>query len=158
MHPVDRTLEYSRPLSALKLWLAFVVHGADGIRAAIERNLEEATLLAGLLRQDARFELLMEPSLSVVCFRRLTPDPAQVDEHNRAAGRRAGPRRADPDRPGAGRRIHVAARLPGQPPHHRGGRPSHPRGGRRGLGRPAGGNGGQPLISGGPGWASSAGA
>jgi aromatic-L-amino-acid/L-tryptophan decarboxylase len=83
MHPVDRTLEYSRPLSALKLWLAFVVHGADGIRAAIDRNLEEATLLAGLLRRDPRFELLMEPSLSVVCFRRLTPDPAQADTHNR---------------------------------------------------------------------------
>ena len=28
-HPVDRTLEYSRPLSALKLWLAFRVHGAQ---------------------------------------------------------------------------------------------------------------------------------
>jgi aromatic-L-amino-acid decarboxylase len=83
LHPVDRTLEYSRPLSSLKLWLAFVVHGADRIRAAIERNLEEAALLADLLRDDPRFELLMEPSLSVVCFRRLTPDPAGADEHNR---------------------------------------------------------------------------
>ncbi len=84
LHPVDRTLEYSRPLSALKLWLAFVVHGADRIRAAIERNLEEARLLAELLHGDERFELLLEPSLSVVCFRRLTPDPAQADAHNRA--------------------------------------------------------------------------
>lgn len=84
MHPVDRTLEYSRPLSSLKLWLAFVVHGADRIRAAIERNLEEAAMLAGLLREDPRFELLMEPSLSVVCFRRLTDDPAAADAHNRA--------------------------------------------------------------------------
>ena len=75
LHPVDRTLEYSRPLSSLKLWLAFVVHGAERIRAAIERNLEEAALLADLLRDDSRFELLMEPSLSVVCFRRLTPEP-----------------------------------------------------------------------------------
>jgi aromatic-L-amino-acid decarboxylase len=83
MHPVDRTLEYSRPLSALKLWLAFVVHGADGIRSAIERNLAEAELLADLLRDDERFELLMEPSLSVVCFRRLPPDPSGADEHNR---------------------------------------------------------------------------
>ena len=41
-HPVDRTLEYSRPLSALKLWLAFRVHGASAIRAAIERNLRQA--------------------------------------------------------------------------------------------------------------------
>lgn len=70
LHAVDRSLEYSRPLSALKLWLAFLVHGADRIRAAIERNLEEAVLLADLLREDDRFELLMDPPLSVVCFRR----------------------------------------------------------------------------------------
>ncbi len=70
LHAVDRSLEYSRPLSALKLWLAFTVHGADRIRAAIERNLEEAELLASLLRADGRFELLMDPPLSVVCFRR----------------------------------------------------------------------------------------
>jgi aromatic-L-amino-acid decarboxylase len=70
LNPVDRTLEYSRPLSALKLWLAFRVHGARAIRSAIERNLAEAALLASLLRQDERFELLGEPQLSVVCFRR----------------------------------------------------------------------------------------
>jgi aromatic-L-amino-acid decarboxylase len=82
LHAVDRTLEYSRPLSALKLWLAFTVHGAAAIRAAIERNLEEAALLAALLRDDARFELLMEPPLSVVCFRRT--GVADPDAHNRA--------------------------------------------------------------------------
>jgi aromatic-L-amino-acid decarboxylase len=71
LHAVDRSLEYSRPLSALKLWLAFTVHGAVAIRAAIERNLEEAALLAELLAGDERFELLMDPPLSVVCFRRL---------------------------------------------------------------------------------------
>src|SRR5581483_4201338 len=86
LHPVDRTLEYSRPLSSLKLWLAFTVHGADGIRAAIERNLEEATLLATLVRDDGRFELLMEPPLSVVCFRRRLAGagPEAEDAHNQA--------------------------------------------------------------------------
>ncbi len=86
LHPVDRTLEYSRPLSSLKLWLAFTVHGADGIRGAIERNLEEATLLATLVRDDDRFELLMEPPLSVVCFRRRLPGAGAEaeDAHNQA--------------------------------------------------------------------------
>jgi aromatic-L-amino-acid decarboxylase len=84
LHSVDRTLEYSRPLSALKLWLAFTVHGADHIRAAIERNLAEAALLADLLRADDRFELLMEPPLSVVCFRRLCGAGRDVDAHQRA--------------------------------------------------------------------------
>ncbi|NQW31637.1 MAG: aminotransferase class V-fold PLP-dependent enzyme, partial [Actinomycetales bacterium] len=35
---VDVTLEYSRPLRALKLWLAFKVHGAQGMRDAVEAN------------------------------------------------------------------------------------------------------------------------
>ncbi|HZU40314.1 MAG TPA: pyridoxal-dependent decarboxylase [Solirubrobacteraceae bacterium] len=87
LHAVDRTLEYSRPLSALKLWLAFTVHGADRIRAAIERNLEEAELLAALLAADERFELLMDPPLSVVCFRRVCGDAAACDEHQRELAR-----------------------------------------------------------------------
>ena len=87
LHSVDRTLEYSRPLSALKLWLAFRVHGADAIRAAVERNLDEAALLAALLRADDRFEMLAEPPLSVVCFRRRLGDRAAQDAHNAALAR-----------------------------------------------------------------------
>lgn len=84
LHAVDRTLEYSRPLSALKLWLAFRVHGAGRIRAAIERNLDEAQFLARLLAADPRFQLLAEPPLSVVCFRRVLADAEAEDAHNQA--------------------------------------------------------------------------
>jgi aromatic-L-amino-acid decarboxylase len=82
VHPVDRTLEYSRPLSALKLWLAFRVHGAQAIAAAIERNLLQARLLADLVREDPRLELLVEPQLSAVCFRLVPPDHTAADAHN----------------------------------------------------------------------------
>jgi aromatic-L-amino-acid decarboxylase len=68
-HAVDQTLEYSRPLRALKLWLAFTVHGAAAIREAIERNLGEARLLADLVEADDELELVTEPVLSAVCFR-----------------------------------------------------------------------------------------
>ncbi|HLH65399.1 MAG TPA: pyridoxal-dependent decarboxylase [Solirubrobacteraceae bacterium] len=85
LHAVDRTLEYSRPLRALKLWLAFTVHGADAVRAAIERNLAEAALLADLLRPDPRFELLVDPpTLSAVCFRHRPPAGVDPDAHNSA--------------------------------------------------------------------------
>ncbi len=84
IHPVDRTLEYSRPLSALKLWLAFRVHGAQAIAAAIERNLRQARLLAELVREDPRLELLVEPQLSAVCFRHLPPDHMPAALHNAA--------------------------------------------------------------------------
>jgi aromatic-L-amino-acid decarboxylase len=81
--PVDRTLEYSRPLRGLKLWLAFTVHGAQALRHAIERNLEEAQLLAALLSADPQFELLHDPQLSAVCFRHLPADRGDLDAHNR---------------------------------------------------------------------------
>jgi aromatic-L-amino-acid/L-tryptophan decarboxylase len=87
MHAVDRTLEYSRPLRALKLWLAFTVHGADAIRDAIERNLREAALLASLLAGDERFEVLVDPHLSAVCFRHRPPADIDADEHNNALAR-----------------------------------------------------------------------
>ncbi|MGH2852303.1 MAG: pyridoxal phosphate-dependent decarboxylase family protein [Solirubrobacteraceae bacterium] len=84
VHPVDRTLEYSRPLSSLKLWLAFRVHGSNAIRAAIERNLRQARLLAELVNDDPRLELLVEPQLSAVCFRHVPPDGADPVAHNAA--------------------------------------------------------------------------
>ena len=52
--------------------------------AAIERNLEEAQLLASLLRADPRFELLVEPRLSAVCFRHRPADGGDPDAHNAA--------------------------------------------------------------------------
>ncbi|MGH2886110.1 MAG: pyridoxal phosphate-dependent decarboxylase family protein, partial [Solirubrobacteraceae bacterium] len=87
LHAVDRSLEYSRPLRGLKLWLAFTVHGADAIRKAIERNLAQAELLASLVRADDRFELLVEPQLSAVCFRHLPPPGTDPDAHNMALAR-----------------------------------------------------------------------
>ena len=69
-HMVDITLEYSRPFRALKLWLAFRAHGADAIRAAIERNLGQARLLyEEVSRHDDLETLCGPPPLSVVPFR-----------------------------------------------------------------------------------------
>ena len=126
LHAVDRSLEYSRPLRGLKLWLAFTVHGADAIQAAIERNLDQATLLASLVTADPSFELLVEPQLSAVCFRHLPPAgnrPRRAQRGPRARDRR---RRTDPARAGRGRRRHRAARVLRQPPDQRGRRPRDP--------------------------------
>jgi aromatic-L-amino-acid decarboxylase len=86
-HAVDGTLEYSRPLRALKLWLAFTVHGADAIRAAIEENLAEATLLAELVEADDELELVSDPVLSVVCFRHAGVDNRALVEALQADAR-----------------------------------------------------------------------
>jgi aromatic-L-amino-acid decarboxylase len=87
LDPVDRTLEYSRPFRALKLWLALRVHGADAFREAIEVNLAQARLLAEEVRRHADLELLAEPELTVVPFRHLPPGIADPDAHNHALAR-----------------------------------------------------------------------
>ncbi len=83
---VERTLEYSRPLRSLKLWLAFRTHGAAAFRGWIEGTLALARQLADELRADDSFELLCEPTLSTVCFRHLADVP-DLDAHNMALAR-----------------------------------------------------------------------
>ena len=69
MNLVERTLEYSRPINSLKLWLALRTHGAAEFRRWIEHTLGLAAELTARLRDDPEFELLHEPQLSTVCFR-----------------------------------------------------------------------------------------
>jgi aromatic-L-amino-acid decarboxylase len=87
LDPVDRTLEYSRPFRALKVWLAFRVHGAAAFRRAIERNLEQARLLAAEVRRYDDLELLLEPELTVVVFRHRPPGTSDLDRHNHELAR-----------------------------------------------------------------------
>ncbi len=81
-HPVEWTLEYSRPFRALKLWLALRAHGAEAFREAIEHDLALARLVADLVRAADDLELVTEPTLSIVPFRRV-PAQGDVDAHNR---------------------------------------------------------------------------
>jgi aromatic-L-amino-acid decarboxylase len=87
---VDRTLEYSRPFRAFKLWVAFKVHGAERFRAAIERNLGHAQLLYELIEAHPRLRALTgPPTLSVVPFQHVPEDPAvDLDAHNSRLTRR----------------------------------------------------------------------
>lgn len=86
MNPVDMTLEYSRPFRALKLWLAFRVHGAEQFRRAIRNNLKQAQLCKTLIDKEEELELLVEPQLSTVPFRhipkKLRGNEAALNEHN----------------------------------------------------------------------------
>ena len=82
LHAVDMTLEYSRPFRALKLWLAFRVHGARAIRDAIRRNLQQAALLVDEIHLHDDLELLMEPPLSIVLFRQTPGSVADWNAHN----------------------------------------------------------------------------
>ncbi len=85
LNAVDVTLEYSRPLRALKLWLALRVHGAQAFRAAIEGNLAQARLLYGLAGAHPDFQTREhEPQLSIVPIRHVVPGCPDIDVHNEA--------------------------------------------------------------------------
>jgi glutamate/tyrosine decarboxylase-like PLP-dependent enzyme len=66
---LDRGPELSRPARALSVWMLLRSAGADAIRAQIDEDLRLARAAARLLEEDPRFELVLEPTLSVVAFR-----------------------------------------------------------------------------------------
>ena len=85
LNAVDYTLEYSRPLRALKLWLAFMVHGADEFRAAISQNLQQAQLLYDLADASSHLEVMpIRPSLSIVPLRAVPSDVPDLNAFNAA--------------------------------------------------------------------------
>jgi len=84
-NPVDITLEYSRPLRALKLWLAFRVFGAEQLRAAITANHDQAQLLYDLAQLSPTLETLPNsPALSITPIRQVLPGCPDLHAHNRA--------------------------------------------------------------------------
>lgn len=83
-NPVEWTLEYSRPMRALKVWLAFRAYGASAFRSAIARNLAQAGLCASLVQQSPTLELLQKPQLSVVLFRHVpSAQHTDLNAHNK---------------------------------------------------------------------------
>jgi aromatic-L-amino-acid decarboxylase len=85
LHAADITLEYSRPLRALKLWLAFRAHGASQFREAIRRNLAEAQLLHRRAAERTDFETFAAPPhLSIVPIRHVPDGVEDFDAHNQA--------------------------------------------------------------------------
>ena len=85
---VERTLEYSRPLRSLKLWLAFRTHGAGAFREWITATLDLAEAFAEGVRTRPEFELMCAPSLSTVCFRHVLGETSDLDAHNLALAER----------------------------------------------------------------------
>lgn len=87
VHPVDATMEYSRPFRSLKLWVALRAHGAQAFREAITGNLLLARSLAQRVKETDGLELVVgEPALSTVPFRRL-PAQGDANAHNLALAR-----------------------------------------------------------------------
>jgi len=65
----SRTLECTKRWMALPLYTALSRRGAGFFAAYVERMVELAATLAGLLRESTAFELAVQPEANIVCFR-----------------------------------------------------------------------------------------
>jgi len=73
----DRGLQLTRMSRAFKLWLSLRTFGLSSFRAAIDRTFDLAEHARDRIETSDTLELVVEPSLGIVCFRRLDlPDEA----------------------------------------------------------------------------------
>jgi glutamate/tyrosine decarboxylase-like PLP-dependent enzyme len=70
-NPSDYAVHLSRRARGLPFWFSLATYGTDAYRKAVETTLEVAHGGAEVVRERDGFELVVEPELSVVVFRRL---------------------------------------------------------------------------------------
>ena len=78
-NPSDYAVHLTRRARGLPFWFSLATHGTNAYRLAIEQSLELTQQTADLIRQTPGLELVLEPELSVVLFRRVGWDYARYD-------------------------------------------------------------------------------
>ncbi|MCU1430540.1 MAG: aspartate aminotransferase family protein [Actinomycetia bacterium] len=78
-NPTDYAYHLTRRARGLPLWFSLAVYGSDAYRDAIETVLSTARAAAARVRAQPHLELLREPELSIVLFRRSGWD---ADDYN----------------------------------------------------------------------------
>jgi len=66
---VDYGPELSRGFRALKVWAHLKEHGIEALAAVIDRNIEQAQYLEGLIKASPKLEMLAPVPLNICCFR-----------------------------------------------------------------------------------------
>jgi L-2,4-diaminobutyrate decarboxylase len=70
-NPSDYQIQLTRRLRGLPLWFSLAMHGTDRYVQAIERGIELAQIAKGMIERRSHLQLVREPSLSCVLFRRI---------------------------------------------------------------------------------------
>ncbi len=70
-NPSDYAYHLSRRVRGLPLWFSLATYGTDAYASAVEQTLSTARAFADAVADHPSLELLLEPELSVVLFRRL---------------------------------------------------------------------------------------
>lgn len=79
-NPADLAHHLTRRARGLPFWFSLAMHGTDAYRDAMEATLTVTRQGAELIRQAPHTELVLEPELSVLVFRRLGWSPIQYQE------------------------------------------------------------------------------
>lgn len=79
-NPADYQIQLTRRLRGMPLWFSLAMHGTDRYVQAIERGLELAQIAAEKIRKLPFVELVREPGLSCVLFRRIGWQPEDYRE------------------------------------------------------------------------------
>jgi L-2,4-diaminobutyrate decarboxylase len=78
-NPADYAYHLSRRARGLPFWFSLATYGTDAYRDAVEKVLTLTRDTAGEIRRRSELELLMDPELSVVLFRRTGWSPEDYD-------------------------------------------------------------------------------
>lgn len=76
-NPSDYQIQLTRRLRGLPLWFSLAMHGTDRYETAVERGIELARIAGRLINEADHVELVREPSLSCVLFRRIGWSPEE---------------------------------------------------------------------------------
>jgi len=70
-NPSDYQIQLTRRVRGLPLWFSLAMHGTERYEKAIERGIELAQIAGRLITEAKHTELVREPSLSCVLYRRI---------------------------------------------------------------------------------------
>ena len=79
-NPTDYAHHLTRRARGLPLWFSMAVYGLDAYREAIEAAVQLARDTADLIKTTPHLELIREPDLGVVLFRRVDWEPADYNK------------------------------------------------------------------------------
>ncbi|MBU2951541.1 aminotransferase class V-fold PLP-dependent enzyme [Tamlana agarivorans] len=70
-NPTDYQIQLTRRVRGLPLWFSLAMHGTDRYKEAVERGIELAQIAGRLIKDMPHVELVRDPSLSCVLYRRI---------------------------------------------------------------------------------------
>lgn len=74
-NPSDYQIQLTRRVRGLPLWFSLATHGTERYKDAVERGLELAQIAGKMIEEKRHVELVREPSLSCVLYRRIGWNP-----------------------------------------------------------------------------------